>query len=110
MQNININESYNYNVKLKYDSVTIGCKLSRATYRETDEFNNIINNMIERGYRKFIVDLYNVDFIDSTFMGSLIIKLREIKNIEGQLILSNLNRSVYTVIEYTRLNKIFEFS
>ena len=105
-----MDESNNFNIILNYDNVIIRFNRSRATFREADEFYYILDDMIEKGFKKFIIDLYNVDFIDSTFLGSLIVKLKQVKKIEGQLSLANLSNSVYEVVHYTRFDKIFEVS
>ena len=50
--------------------------LSRATYKEAGEFKKILNEDYEKRYRKLIVDIRQCEFIDSTFLGVLVVALK----------------------------------
>ncbi|MFZ0453186.1 MAG: STAS domain-containing protein [Ignavibacteriaceae bacterium] len=94
-------------VEVKKDIAIVTVNLIRATFKEAGEFNNTLKDIISRGFKKVIVDMHEVEFIDSTFLGSLVVNLKKIKNIDGKLILANLSKSVYSVVEYASLNKTF---
>ena len=49
-----------------------------------------------------------VEFIDSTFLGSLVVNLKKIIQVNGKLRLVNLSMPVSTIIKHTGLNKTFE--
>ncbi len=103
-----MNESSDFIIELRQDKTVITVNLSRATLKEAGEFNIILDNMINQGFKKIIIDLEQVDFIDSTFLGSLVINLKKLKKAGGSIILSNVSQTVSTVVKYTGLNKIFE--
>ncbi len=95
-------------VEIKDDIAIIIINFFRATLKEAEQFGKILTDIIKKGFKKIIIDMHEVDFIDSTFLGVLVINLKEIKQIGGRLILVNLNPSVSTVVHFTNLSKIFE--
>lgn len=47
--------------------------IARATSKETIVFREKINTDLRKGNKKFIIDLSKCDFIDSSFMGALVL-------------------------------------
>ena len=86
----------------------IRVNLSRATLKQADTFNNLLRDMIKNDYKKIIIDMGGVEFIDSTFLGSLVINFKKIKQLDGKLRLVNLSTPVSTIIKHTGLNKTIE--
>ena len=104
----NMKDCSDFTVEVQHNIAIITVNLSRATLKEAGEFKNILDNIIAQGFKKIIVDLHEVDFIDSTFLGALVVNLKKLKGAGGKLLLINLNYSVSVVVELTRLNKTFE--
>lgn len=46
---------------------------ARATLKEAGVLREIINNDIRQGKKKIIIDLSKCDFLDSSFMGTLVV-------------------------------------
>ncbi|TDT71502.1 anti-sigma B factor antagonist [Hypnocyclicus thermotrophus] len=67
-----------------------------------------LNNLVDNGSHKLIIDLENVTYMDSSGLGVLVALLKRIKTEEGQLKLLNLPPSVAKIFELTRLTKFFE--
>lgn len=59
-------------------------------------------------YNKIVLDLNNVDFIDSAGIGTLVSCLRIVTEHQGQLRLCGLNRAVIALFELMRMHRIFE--
>ncbi|MGQ9644288.1 MAG: STAS domain-containing protein, partial [Ignavibacterium sp.] len=60
--------------------------LTRATYKEAGELKKILDEDIEKRFRrKVIVDLSQCEFIDSTFLGVLVLALKKISLISGEI-------------------------
>jgi anti-anti-sigma factor len=68
-----------------YDVVIEVVNLTRATYKEAAELKKILDNNIENKIRKIIVDLSQCEFIDSTFLGVLVLALKSSAKIEGEI-------------------------
>ena len=62
-----MNVSSDFIIELRQDKTIITVNFFRATLKEAGEFNIILDNMINQGFKKIIIDLQQVDFIDSTF-------------------------------------------
>ncbi len=82
--------------------------LTRATLNEADEFKQRLTENIENGYKKIIVDLTVCEFIDSTFLGALVISLKKVTSIGGDLRLVGFQPAVQSMFELTRMYRVFE--
>jgi len=82
--------------------------MERATLKEADKLKNSINEKIDGGYRKVIIDLSSVDFIDSTFLGVIVNTLKKVAALNGDLKLVGFKSSVRSMFELTRLFRVFE--
>jgi anti-anti-sigma factor len=82
--------------------------LSRATLKEAEEFKRVLSAEIDRGTRKLIVDLCECEFIDSTFLGALVVSLKKITALGGDLRLVGFQPSVHSMFELTRMYRVFE--
>ncbi len=82
--------------------------LSRATLKEAEEFKDTLTKSIEKGYRKIVVDLSNCEFIDSTFLGALVVSLKRVTAVDGDLRLVGFHPAVHSMIELTRMHRVFE--
>ena len=82
--------------------------LTRATMKEAEEFKQIIRQDIELGWRKIIVDLTDCEFIDSTFLGVLVVSLKRITGLGGDLRLVGFHSDVDSMFQLTRMSRVFE--
>jgi anti-anti-sigma factor len=82
--------------------------ISRATMKEAEEFKQVLLKDIEVGWRKIIVDLTDCEFIDSTFLGALVVSLKRITGLGGDLKLIGFQDAVNTMFQLTRMYRVFE--
>lgn len=82
--------------------------MERATLREADELKNLINEKVDMGFRKVIVDLSAVEFVDSTFLGVIVGSLKKVAKLNGDLKLVGFKPPVRSMFELTRLFRVFE--
>ncbi len=90
------------------DKVVITVELVRATLKEAEDFKVFLAQEMESGTRDIIVDLGYCEFIDSTFLGALVVSLKRLLQVKGTLKLCNLRPSVSSMFELTRMYKVFE--
>ncbi|MCX8011334.1 MAG: STAS domain-containing protein [Ignavibacteria bacterium] len=90
------------------DLLIVEVNLPRTSIYATNEFKSVLENAIERGERKIIVDFTKCDFIDSTFLGLMVVLLKRLSPIKGELCLVAPNPNVKSSLELTRMNKIFK--
>lgn len=83
-------------------------ELTRATLNEAEEFKQRLTEDIERGYKKIVADLSACEFIDSTFLGTLVISLKKVTSLGGDLRLVGFKPAVHSMFELTRMYRVFE--
>ena len=62
---------------------------------------------VEKGNRSIVVDLNNVDFTDSSFLGALLAAHKSAVRINGSIRICGLVPQVKNVFDVTHMNKIF---
>ena len=82
--------------------------ITRATLKEAEDFKQILLEDIESGWRKIIVDVTECEFIDSSFLGSLVVSLKRITSLGGDLRLVGFQPVVNSMFQLTRLDRVFE--
>jgi len=82
--------------------------LARATIIEALEFKNIIDYDIEEGNHNIIIDLSKCDFLDSTFIGVLVVTWKKLKSKGGKLKLVKPGNFAKSVFHLTGNIEIFE--
>ncbi len=82
--------------------------ISRATLKEAEEFKKILSSEIDSGERKLVADLSLCEFIDSTFLGVLVVSLKKVTGVGGDLKLVGFQPAVHSMFELTRLYRVFE--
>jgi len=82
--------------------------ITRATLREAEEFKMILGKDILAGHKNIVADLTECEFIDSTFLGALVISLKKVTAIGGDLRLVGFQEAVNSMFELTRMYRVFE--
>lgn len=77
---------------------------------ETDELKKAIQSHLEQGNRKLIIDLGNVEYLNSSAIGALVSGHTSYLNRQGKLILCNVNKSITNIFVVTKLATIFTTS
>ena len=62
----------------------------------------------EKAVRNYVIDLGNVDFMDSAGLGTLIAVLKRVSEHGGDMKIANLQKKPRMVFEITRAYKVFE--
>ena len=95
--------------KEKVGEVTyIQVNIVRATLSEAEEFKNLLIDSIDEGSMKMVVDLSACEFIDSTFLGTLVVALKKLTTLGGDLRLVGFQPAVHSMFELTRMYRVFE--
>lgn len=94
--------------EIKDDIIIETVTLTRATMKEAEEFKSILEDDIVKGWKKIIVDLSGCEFIDSTFLGVLVISLKRITAKAGDMKLIGFQPGVKSMFELTRMYRVFE--
>jgi anti-sigma B factor antagonist len=68
----------------------------------------ILGELVTRGRKKVLLNMKEVDFVDSSGIGEMVRGHVQLAKIGGQLKLVNLSSHVNMLLQVTRLNKVFE--
>ena len=67
-----------------------------------------IKELIDKGHRKIVLNLYDVDYIDSSGIGELVSGYTTVRNASGELKLLLLTKRVHDLLQITRLFTVFD--
>ena len=81
--------------------------LSRATLDRAADFKEYMINTIEAGHKYLVINLSLCDYIDSTFLGVLVISLKKVNAIGGHLVLVLKTDVPLGMMRDTRMDKVF---
>lgn len=83
-------------------------EISRATFRESEEFKKLLNKDIDEGQLKLIIDLSKCTFIDSTFLSTIVTALKKVSKLGGTLKLAGVHSETQALLDLTGTSKVFE--
>lgn len=76
---------------------------------EGQELERVVNDLLARGYRRFVFDMSGVSHIDSTGIGRCIASLNKIMQAGGKLHMAAAAGQVREGFRVTRLDRVFRF-
>ncbi len=68
----------------------------------------VVRGLIDKGSRKIVLNLGEVQYVDSSGVGELVKTHTTVRNQGGQLRLVNLNKRVNDLLQMTRLASVFD--
>jgi anti-sigma B factor antagonist len=75
---------------------------------EIEDLRSAVRNLVAKGQKKIILNLAEVDYIDSSGVGELVGCFTTVRNAGGELKLLNLSRKVHDVLQVTKLYTVFD--
>ena len=75
---------------------------------EIHRLRDAVHNLIAEGKKKIILNLADVDYIDSSGVGELVGAFTTVRNAGGELKLLNLSQKVRDVLYVTKLYTVFD--
>jgi len=93
----------------KVDSVTLlGLKGTIVAGNDSEALHSLVGEFLAAGETRIILDLAQVNFIDSTGIGALIRVHSAAMRKGASVKLLHLTKRVYDVLQITRLSSVFE--
>jgi anti-sigma B factor antagonist len=71
---------------------------------------DLIRNLVKEGIKKILLNLRNVDYIDSSGLGELVSAFTSMRSQGGDLKLLNLTKRVRTLLQITKLLTVFDIT
>ncbi len=94
--------------QLQTDGDARACRiLGRFDAHESEQFRTYFEDVVAEGTKMFIVDLSEVDFVDSTALAELVRAMKQLRQEGGNLILRRPSNAVRIILELTKLDQAF---
>ena len=68
----------------------------------------MVRDLLDKGQRKIVLNLGDVNYIDSSGIGELVSGFTTVKNQGGELKLLNLTKKVHDLLQITKLYTVFD--
>ena len=75
---------------------------------ETGKLRDTVRNLISAGKKKIVLNLAQVDYLDSSGVGELVSSFTAVRNAGGELKLLSLTKKVQDVLYVTKLYTVFD--
>lgn len=74
----------------------------------SSDLEKLIGAYVQRGFKKFVLDLKRVSYLDSSTISVFLHCFQKLGKIEGKLLLAGLNGAPKEVFEMAKLHDVFE--
>ena len=81
--------------------------VSRIDASSAAAFKAMLNERIQEGQQRIVLNLSEVDFIDSTGLGAIVSSLKAV-GATGEIAISNPQETVMSLFRLTRMNRVFQ--
>ncbi len=75
---------------------------------ELEKLHEKIKELVRIGSRKMVIDLGDVELMDSRGLGILVSALTSLRNVQGELKLSRITNKIQSLLVITQLSKVFK--
>jgi anti-sigma B factor antagonist len=90
------------------DTVAVLTLKGKLDMANAAELKNEVKKQFDRQQRRIHLNMRDVDFINSSGLGTLVSMMKEARVLKGRLTLSNLAPYVSEIFEITQLSNVFE--
>ena len=95
-------------VEERIDQVSVIQLIGRLDASEAPALKEKVDAIVARGGSKLLIDLQQVDFVDSSGLGTLVGCLKAMQKAEGVLKISSLQDHPLQLFETMRLTRVFD--
>ena len=96
--------------KVQNDGVAILKVEGQLIVGNRQELKGLVQEGLERGERKFVIDCTQTGYIDSSGLGALVSLSRKVREQGGELRIAGLNEDLRALFELTKLDTLFHIS
>ena len=91
--------------------VTIVDLRGRVVFGEgSAELRNLVRNLVSEGNKKILLNLSDVNYIDSAGLGELVSAFTSVRKQGGELKLLHLTKRVHSLLQITKLYTVFDIT
>ena len=96
--------------KVQNDGVAILKVEGQLIVGNRQELKGLVQEGLDRGERKFVIDCTQTGYIDSSGLGALVSLSRKVREQGGELRIAGLNEDLRALFELTKLDTLFHIS
>lgn len=96
--------------KVQNDGVAILKVEGQLIVGNRQELKGLVQEGLDRGERKFVIDCSQTGYIDSSGLGALVTLSRKVREQGGELRIAGLNEDLRSLFELTKLDTLFHIS
>ena len=97
-----------YDISEKEGVVVVTPKGRMMAGPELEKLHEKIKELVRIGARKMVIDLGEVELMDSRGLGILVAALTSLRNVNGELKLSRITNKIESLLVITQLSKVFK--
>jgi anti-sigma B factor antagonist len=90
------------------NSIQVNLNITEANLENADEFKAELISIFNSAHKNIILNLQQVEYIDSSFLGALVASLKHLISFKCDLILVGLRKDVADLFALIRLDKVFK--
>jgi len=94
--------------KICADVIVEMVNLTRAIWKEAGELKKILDEDVLLKYRRIVVDISKCEFMDSTFLGALVLAQKKIRQLGGEIKLVEPLHVMHLLLEKACTLKLFD--
>lgn len=108
MKSQSIFDSEHFQVKFKDNIAILKIKIPRATFKEADEFKEVLQSIVLTKHNKIIVDFSDCQYADSMIIGIMVNIVKPLREKNGDIFVVTPKSSIKVMFARTGLYKIFK--
>jgi anti-sigma B factor antagonist len=75
---------------------------------KAEEFQQMIDRLLDEGAETILIDLKDITFIDSSGLGTLVVLLKKVRGMNRKLCICSINDQVRMLFELTSMDRVFD--
>lgn len=91
-----------------YNQIAVIKLAGRFDASVTDNFKATVEQLLKTDRYQFVVDLRQVNYIDSSGLGSMVAAVRKVREQDGDIILAEPSDKLRSLFALTRMARLFE--
>lgn len=97
-------------ISRSFENEIVVLNIQGRLWQEADSADllNMVNDIINHGHLKIIIDLSEVPIMNSSGLGSLIATMKTVKAASGDIVLYGINDRLMNLLRITKLLNIFD--
>jgi len=96
--------------KVQNDGVAVLKVEGQLIVGNRQELKALVQDGLDRGERKFVIDCTQTGYIDSSGLGALVSLSKKVREQGGELRIAGLNEDLRALFELTKLDTLFHIS